>query len=439
MEIPVKKVDSLEPLKWEEVRKDKEAAEKIDFKMVTFSLGGKDYGIDIMKVAEISKANRFTYVPNALPYVRGVYNLRGDIISVIDLRLMFHLPVPQLPETGLENMIILRLDDYPLAVLVDTIDRVVGISSKKVQPPHPLFGDINIRFISGIVEHENRLFIILDVERIFGADNEEKPRQEEESLPTEVQEDESLDRSELDFQFIVETLATFRNFHHSPVNDIWIRERVEEWKALRKGTAAVQLRNVDDADTFLSSFYSPCTGAFWTDDYRQNLMALMPQAASGSFTAWVVGCGVGYEAYSLTCILRELYPSCRLKVWAQDNDLLAISGAPNLIFQPEDVPSYCDAYIIEGKEGQQFAPEIKDLIMFEYHDVRNSVEFPAVDLIVARDVLSFLTAVEQEKLIKDFDEKLKPSGIIILGLQESLPETEWIRKQEGQVAVYRKR
>ena len=69
-----------------------EKVENIDFKMVAFSLAGKDYSIDIMKVREISKATRFTYVPNSLPYVKGVYNLRGNIISIIDLRTLFNLP-----------------------------------------------------------------------------------------------------------------------------------------------------------------------------------------------------------------------------------------------------------------------------------------------------------------------------------------------------------
>ena len=59
----------------------------IDFKMITFSLAEKDYAIDIMKVKEIAKANNFTYVPNTAPFVLGVYNLRGDIIPIIDLRI----------------------------------------------------------------------------------------------------------------------------------------------------------------------------------------------------------------------------------------------------------------------------------------------------------------------------------------------------------------
>jgi purine-binding chemotaxis protein CheW len=82
---------------------DLRARQTIDFKMVTLSLGGKDYGIDIMRVKEIAKFSQFTYVPNTAPYVRGVYNLRGDIISIIDLRLMFNLPVEEHEEGAPEN------------------------------------------------------------------------------------------------------------------------------------------------------------------------------------------------------------------------------------------------------------------------------------------------------------------------------------------------
>src|SRR6056297_1406877 len=107
-------------------QEEAEKVENIDYKMVTFSLAGKEYGIDIMKVKEISKADRFTYVPNTAPYVRGVYNLRGDIISIIDLRVMFHLPAPSREEGTMEDMIILRLDSSYIGIIVDSIDKVVG-------------------------------------------------------------------------------------------------------------------------------------------------------------------------------------------------------------------------------------------------------------------------------------------------------------------------
>ena len=73
----------------------KENTSLIDFKMVTFSLSGKDYSIDIMHIKEIAKAGRFTYVPNTLPFVLGVYNLRGEIIPILDLRLFFNIEVPE--------------------------------------------------------------------------------------------------------------------------------------------------------------------------------------------------------------------------------------------------------------------------------------------------------------------------------------------------------
>ena len=124
-------------------------AEKIqlDFKMVAFSLAGKDYAIDIMKVKEIAKAGRFTYVPNTAPYVLGVYNLRGDIISIIDLRTFFNIDVPERTGNEIENMIIVGVGDQSYGVVIDAIDKVVGIQKSTIQPPHPLFGDFSIKII----------------------------------------------------------------------------------------------------------------------------------------------------------------------------------------------------------------------------------------------------------------------------------------------------
>src|SRR5574344_624734 len=138
-----------------------------DYKMVTFSLAGKDYAIDIMKVKEIVKAGRFTYVPNTMPFVLGVYNLRGEIIPIIDLRLFFNIEIPERDDNSVENMLIVSVGDQLFGVVVDAIDKVVGIQKSKIQPPHPLFGDINIKYIYGVVEANKRLYILLDIERIF--------------------------------------------------------------------------------------------------------------------------------------------------------------------------------------------------------------------------------------------------------------------------------
>ena len=152
----------------------------IDFKMVTFSLSGKDYSIDIMNVKEIAKAGNFTYVPNTLPFVIGVYNLRGEIIPILDMRLFFNIALPASSSSELENLLILNVDDQTFGIVVDKIDKVVGVRKSSVQPPHPLFGDINVKYISGVVENNKRLYILLDVERIFSKETQEAVAHREE-------------------------------------------------------------------------------------------------------------------------------------------------------------------------------------------------------------------------------------------------------------------
>ena len=102
---------AVQSLSQEELEEEKKNASVVDYKMVTFSLAGKDYTIDIMKVKEIAKAGNFTYVPNTLPFVLGVYNLRGEIIPIIDLRLFFNIEIPPHDSNVLENMLIVQVGE----------------------------------------------------------------------------------------------------------------------------------------------------------------------------------------------------------------------------------------------------------------------------------------------------------------------------------------
>ena len=153
---------------------DRKAQDIIDFKMVTFSLSGKDYAIDIMYVKEIAKAGMFTYVPNTLPFVVGVYNLRGEIIPILDMRIFFNIDVPEQSPEALRNLLILTVEDQTFGIIVDKIDKVVGVQKSSIQPPHPLFVDINIKYISGVVESNKRLYILLDISRIFSKSKDEE-------------------------------------------------------------------------------------------------------------------------------------------------------------------------------------------------------------------------------------------------------------------------
>lgn len=431
-----------------------ERVDVVDFKMVTFSLGGKDYGIDIMKVKEIAKFTSFTYVPNTPSFVSGVYNLRGDIISILDLRKMFHLPIPD-QKKEVQDGLILRLDQNLIGIIVDSIDKVVGISSKTIQPPHPIFGDINIKFISGVVENDGRLYIILDTERIFGKESHAEPESGpgesvdmEAPAPAAGQEpaaavvsgqgaDRDVGPASTNLHFIYDTLATFADFHASPINERWVADRFQDWQASR-GAANSQITQKSDADEFLSPFYSPFTGRFWSDEYAARITEVLPTVEGPLLNVLNPGCGKGYETYSLAALLQKTYPDKRIRIWAEDKDLLAISNAPNLVFSAEQIPSYLEPYVVEGKNGTSVKQDVKEQILFEYHDVVNGTNSPDVDIVVARDILSFLTVENQERMLAEITEKLKSGGIVIVGHNESLNTDRWLPIESASLSAYKK-
>jgi purine-binding chemotaxis protein CheW len=420
----------------EELQQQKERADTVDFKMVTFSLAGKDYGVDIMNVKEIAKADKFTYVPNAASYVKGVYNLRGDIIPIIDLRTFFHMPLEKKAD-GQENMLILHIEDRVYGAIVDKIDKVVGINSEAIQPPHPMFGEINIKFITGVVEKQGDLYVILDVVRMFTQKEEEKQKPiatiKESSgdnyfvppPPTPEQAREKLAAiADTALGFIKESLGALKQFHASPLNEEWIRAQFEEWSSTRL-ESDLQLKNASDADAYLASFYSPDNGKFWNSEYAVKIKEVLPNLSSNNIQVWNIGCGKGYETFSFACILKSRYPDGHIKIWANDNDIMAIANAPNMIFNLNEIPDYCRNFMVEGRNGFSFNQAIKDSIVFEYHDVLNANQLPDLDIILVRDLLSFFAAESQNRLIGEFVEKLKSRGIVILGKNEKLAADVW--------------
>jgi purine-binding chemotaxis protein CheW len=413
-----------------ELQEKKEAVDNVNFKMVTFSLGGKDYGVDIMNVKEIAKADKFTFVPNAASFVRGVYNLRGDIIPIIDLRMFFHLPAEKNSD-GNENMLILHIEDRVYGTIVDKIDKVVGINTKQIQPPHPIFGDISIKFISGVVEKHGALYIILDVIRIFSQSLEEKnaPRgqviEENEQFyapPAAVEAETAAAArvvSDDNLSFIKEQLAALKKFYPSPVNEDWVHARLNEWSLTHKGEDT-QLKTQNDAEAYLEPFYSPFNGRFWGSDYAYALKTILPNLSSNNIQVWNPGCGKGYETFSLACILKLRYPDGHIKIWANDSDIMAIANAPNMIFDMKDVPDYCQTFLSKGRNGYVFNSTIKDSIVFEYHDVTIENTLPELDIVFSRDTISFLPEKGQDTVMDDISEKLKSKGMVILGTNEKM-------------------
>jgi len=431
-----------------DLQAQKERIETVDYKMITFSLAGKDYGVDILNVKEIAKADKFTFVPNAASFVRGVYNLRGDIIPVIDLRTFFHLPRDKKSD-GQENMLILRINEQVYGTIVDKIDKVVGVNRETIQPPHPIFGDINIKYISGVVEKSGELYVILDVIRIFGQKEEAKekglgsvsstgdffvPPPTVTTLTAEQRKDR-FEAADSTIGFLKEGLAALKRFTASQLNEGWVRRRFSEWSNVRADTD-LQLRTASDAEEFLSSFFSPFSGVFWGDAYATEVKGILPEVSSNNIQVWNVGCGKGYETFSLACILKSKYPDAQIKIWANDNDIMAISQAPNMTFNLSEVPEYCHPFMVKGKSGYSFTQAIKDSIVFEYHDVLNDNPLPDLDIILARDTLSFFSDQDQGRLIDSFAEKLKNQGLVFMGKNEELPGGRWVSKSGELVSAF---
>jgi purine-binding chemotaxis protein CheW len=409
--------------------------------MISFSLAGKEYGVDIMNVKEIAKAGRFTYVPNASPFVRGVYNLRGEIISIIDLRIFFHLPAERKEEEALESLIILKIDEQVFGVIVDAIDKVVGIASSSIQPPHPIFGDVNVKYIEGIVENDGKLYIILDVEKIFALERADDASKDgaREAGEAGVQRGEAESFAaiggDVSASFVKETLAAFRGFYVTGCNEAWFLGRFAEWKSMRK-KSELQLREASEADEFLEGFSSPFTGVLWNDDYASEFERALPPIESKSINVWNPGCGNGFETWSFACVMQRRFPGARIKIWANDFDLLAISMAPNMVF-PENIPEYYRPFMAKGRNGLVFSQSIRDSTFFEFHDVMSGNTLPPLDLIVCRDLLSFLAPTDQMRLLSDFYDRLKPSGIVFCGANERLGEG-WAAAGTGAIPAFRK-
>ena len=451
---------------------DRESVALFDFRMAAFTLAGKDYAIDIMNVKEIVKASRFTYVPNTVPFVLGVYNLRGEIIPIIDLRKFFNIEVPKRKDDQIENLLIITIEDHVFGVVVDKIEGIVGIQKSSIQPPHPLFGDINIKFIYGIVEARDRLYVLLDIARIFNQkpaeDDEERryevPQAEAAAEPPEANLDHVDERSggssdedeapakaasapaqeapkadDPDRKFIIDGLKEFKKFYVSDVNKSWFDNRLSEWKGERSGSSA-QFQSAADAEEFLKPFWSSNSGAFWTKEYADEVYGILPDNAAKQIFVWNPGCGKGQESFCLACVLKKRYPQSKIRIYAHETDLLNIANAP-LVTVPDSIASgWLAPYVQKGVTGEYtFTQEIKDIIMFEYHDINNANALPMTDIIFARDVVSLIPPEGQKTVLTDFDEKLKGNGVLFLGENESVGfGMNWGEKTQGQLTYYNK-
>ena len=133
---------------------------------LSFRLGAEEYGIDILKVQEIRSYEVPTGIPNAPAVLRGVIDLRGTITPIVDLRLA--LGEPQAACTPLTVTIVLNLGTRVVGVVVDSVSDVLELGPQDIRPaPHLRTSGFDTRCITGIGTAEQRMLILLDIERLL--------------------------------------------------------------------------------------------------------------------------------------------------------------------------------------------------------------------------------------------------------------------------------
>lgn len=138
--------------------------------LVTFSIGEEEFGVDILKVQEIIRTMEITKVPRAPVFVEGVINLRGKVIPILDLRKRF----------GLESrghdkhtrIIVIEISNMIVGFVVDSVSEVLRIPADTVEPPPPVVSGLESEYISGVGKLEDRLLILLDLDRLLSGDEQ---------------------------------------------------------------------------------------------------------------------------------------------------------------------------------------------------------------------------------------------------------------------------
>ena len=137
--------------------------------LVTFSIGSEEFGVDILKVIEIIRTMEITKVPKAPAFVEGAINLRGLVIPIIDLRRRFGLA--EKAGDSDTRIIVIEINGMSVGFVVDSVSEVLRIPANTVEPAPPVVAGVDSDYISGVGKLEDRLLILLDLDKLLSADD----------------------------------------------------------------------------------------------------------------------------------------------------------------------------------------------------------------------------------------------------------------------------
>ena len=146
---------------------EQQKAETKPLEFLTFTLGDENYGLDVMQVREIRGYEAVTKIANAPPFIKGVLNLRGDIVPIIDLRIKFAIGEPTYDEFTI--VIMLHIGDRIVGIVVDAVSDVINITADEMKPP-PEFGvAFDSQYLHGLVAANDQMIILLNIEKLISS------------------------------------------------------------------------------------------------------------------------------------------------------------------------------------------------------------------------------------------------------------------------------
>ena len=139
----------------------------IGSEFLTFTLGSEEYGMDILKVQEIRGYDAVTAIANTPEFIKGVINLRGTIVPIVDLRIKFHLGTVEYNE--LTVVIILNLGQRVVGIVVDSVSDVLALTPEQIRPAPDLSAGLDTRYLMGLGTIGERMLILVDIEKLMSS------------------------------------------------------------------------------------------------------------------------------------------------------------------------------------------------------------------------------------------------------------------------------
>jgi purine-binding chemotaxis protein CheW len=133
--------------------------------LLTFTLGSEEYGIDILKVQEIRGYDAVTTIANSPEFIKGVINLRGIIVPIVDMRIKFHLGKVEYDQFTV--VIILNIVNRVVGIVVDGVSDVITLTAEQLKPAPEFGASLDTQYITGLGTVDERMIIVMDIEKLM--------------------------------------------------------------------------------------------------------------------------------------------------------------------------------------------------------------------------------------------------------------------------------